>query len=245
MQEVIAPIQTKRRWLQPDETPTMDFVIEMPDGSVGEAESPFYLCDLLFHPNYTDCDDPRTWFILQGQRLRDIASQLSMERLRVTVFDAKGAFFDNTISRFSDNSKRELVIENPNTPKILDGFNPFTAIKSLVEIEYIRLWEKAPTFSEQKKVQDCGSCIFNSTTNDGTPFCKAWDYEDAQYDWSKPCWWVTNSERYESYKEVTKNNVCKDMSHKATFRPVSERNDEYIGYRYENIKEAMEADKDN
>jgi len=240
----VASILTKRRWLQAGEEATMDFVVELPDGSVGEACSPFYLCDLLIHPNYTDCDDPRTWFILQGQRLRDIASQLTMERLRVTVYDAKGAFFDNTISRFTDQSKNELAIENPNSPLILDSFNPYTAIASLINIRYIRLWEKVPTFSEKKKCQDCKQCIFNTRTADGMDYCNAWDYEDAQYDWAKPCWWVTNGSRYEKYVEVTPENVCKDMSHKPTFKPVHEREDEYIGFRYENIREAMESDKE-
>ncbi len=242
MSETLQDINQKRRILQVDETPTMDFVVEFPDGTVGEAISPFYLCDLIFHPHYTDCDDPRTWFIITGQRLRDIASQLAMERLRVTVYDAKGKFFDNTISRFTD-SKSELIIENPNTPLILDSFNPYTAISSLINIKYIRLWEKVPTFSEEKKIQSCEGCIFNTVEN-GVPFCKAWDYEYAQEDWEKPCWWVTNGSRYQDYVEVTKENLCRDMSHKPTFKRVEERNDEYIGFRYENLKEAMEADQD-
>jgi hypothetical protein len=228
----------KRRFLQKGEQPTMDFVIEFPDGTIGEAASPFYLCDLIFHPDYTSCDDPRTWFVLSGQRLRDIATELGMERLRVTVYDALGAFYDNVISRFH-HAQADLEIENPNQPIILDGYDPWTSIASLIRCGYIRLWEKVPTFSDKKKVQGCQTCVFR-TEKDGRPYCLAWDYKNAMQEWEKPCWWVTCGQRYDRYVEVTPANLCNDYSHKKAYKPVEQRKQEYIGFRYENIRAAME-----
>ncbi|WP_078593666.1 hypothetical protein [Evansella clarkii] len=216
------PIEQKRRMLHAGQDPVLDYVVRFPDGEIGEAATPFYLCDLIFHRDFTDCEDPVTWFILVSGHLKSLALSGAMEEERVIVYDAKGRFFDNSISKQADIEKEELSFVNRDNPVVLDGYDPWTAIGSLIREGYIEVWEKYPTFSEVNKTHGCSNCIFNEL-KEGVPFCKAWDYTYAQMDWEKPCFWLTNGNKMNGYHYVTPNEIMRDMSHRTAFKPVTER----------------------
>lgn len=233
-----------RRWLQHNEEPTMPYVVRLYDGTIGEAISPFYLCDLIFHENYTDCDQPETWFLIMGRKLRRIASSIfAMNQIRVTVYDAKGKFYDNLLSH--PENADYLEYENRDSPFILDGFNPWTAIVSLIQAGYIQLWEKYPTFSVADKTSGCANCIFNDESrSDGVPYCHAWDYRNAQYDWELPCWWLTNGESYDDYHFVHPDKITTHLKHRVNYIPPEERTEVYVGFIRASLINYMENNKE-
>jgi hypothetical protein len=223
------PIDKLRHWLPHDEEPTLPYVVLMPDGKLGEAASPFYLCDLIFHPNFTDCDNPSNWFILMLTRLREIAlTHFTLNGIRVSIYDSLGLFYDNLLG-YTDHSD-ELEYENRENPVVIDAYSPFTAITSLVKAGYIQVWEKIPTFAEQTKKKGCGNCIFNKKIN-GNDYCGAWDYIDAQFDWEIPCWWITNGDQTENYQYVKPEEITGDYSYQKGWKPVELRTNEYLGLR--------------
>ncbi|MBB5172453.1 hypothetical protein [Texcoconibacillus texcoconensis] len=196
---------------------------------MGEAKTPFYLCDLIFHEDFTDCEDPVTWYVLMINRLRDFAATASMNQERVLIYDAKGLVYD-TATPYSDEDRDddELSIVNYNNPKVIDAYDPWTAIASLIKERFIHIWGKYPTFSEENKTHGCKNCIFN-TQKKGEPFCIAWDYKNAQREWEKPCFWLTNGEKMKAHHYVYSDEVMRDMSHRVTYRSVSLRTDKYKG----------------
>ncbi|MBU9723270.1 MULTISPECIES: hypothetical protein [Bacillaceae] len=219
-------IQLKRRFIETTQDPVLDYVVKLPNGEIGEAATPFYLCDLIFHNDYTDCEDPATWFMLIMDYLRNMALSSSMDQQRVTVYDAKGIFYDGLLSNQNslESGSEDLNFINRDNPIILDGYDPYTAIASLIKHGYIQLWEKYPIFSEERKVSGCNNCSFNMEL-EGTLFCKAWDYKNAQWEWEKPCFWLTNGEKMKEYHFVDPKNIKIDMSHRDAYKPVNERLD--------------------
>ena len=216
----------KRRWIEPESPFTMDFVVGMNDGRIGEAESPFYLCDLLFDEHLTDVDAPELYFILMHEKIRSIVKNRELNNERVRVYDAKGMVYDSYL--YSSHKEELEPFSNQDDPVIYDLFDLFTGITSLIKNHDILLYEKKPVFSELHKKVGCQTCIFNGN-RDGKPFCLAWDYTNAQLDWEKPCFWVTNTQGDGTYKQVTAETITTDMSHKKRFKPLSERVDHRRG----------------
>jgi len=135
-------IEEKRHWLEPGEKPALPYVIEFMDGRRGEAENPDYLMDLITGEYFSDVDDPNTYYLLCVKTLRDIAAgPLAMAGIRATVYDGVGPFYDSAISRYKDEVEEEGEIEfvNPDDPVILDGWDPWTVVASLIKAGYIKV----------------------------------------------------------------------------------------------------------
>jgi hypothetical protein len=86
---------------------------------------------------------------MMGNLLRDVAGQtLPMNAVRATVYSGVGPFFDNKISRHPDEVEEEgqIEFENEDDPIILDFWDEWTTMASLVRCGYLKLFEKVPTF---------------------------------------------------------------------------------------------------
>lgn len=226
-------IEEKRHFLDDGQQPTLPFVVEFIDGKRGEAISPLHLMDLIVHEYFSDCGDVQTFYILGTDYLRKFAaSVLAVEGIRATVYDGLGPFYDNAVSRHPDEIEEEgeLEFSNPEDPVILDSWDPWTVVASLIKTGYIKVYEKYPVWSDRQKKQGCEGCVFKQE-KDGQPYCAVWESSGAIEVWHKVCPFVTNGEMYPDYVEVTPENLT-DPSYKHGWVPISERKKEYIGLRY-------------
>jgi len=142
-----------------------------------------------------------------------------------------GPFYDSAISRYKDEVEEEgeLAFVNPDDPVILDGWDPWTVVASLIMAGYIRLWEKYPTWSAKQKKQGCAECRFYKKLEDGTPYCEVW--QDTDFEMAEPnCPYVTTGAPYLEYHEVQPDEIA-DPSFKGQWRPIEARTKEYIHFR--------------
>lgn len=225
-------VQDKRRFMEASEKPSMPFFIEFADGRRGEAMTPLHLLDLVVHEKFSDVDDIETLYLLSVKKLKDLAaSEFAMDQKRAVVYDALGPMYDNAISRNEEEVKeeKELAFNNHQTPVILDGFDPWTVVASLIKSGYIKVYEKFPVWSDKLKKQGCTECIFKEE-KDGFPYCKVWESSGAIEVWNNSCPFVTNGEFYLDYKKVSLEDLTLE-TYKPGWMPTKDRKKEYIGFR--------------
>lgn len=135
---------SQRRWLN-DENPTMRYYIELADGRRGESDTALQLCDLVINQDYSDCEDRETQIMLLGKKMKDVAAfTLATEGVRAQVFSGVGLFFDNGVAVREDEIKESSSVTLFNRePVILDFWDEWTVIASLIKIGYLKLYEKA------------------------------------------------------------------------------------------------------
>ncbi len=224
-------LETKRHYLEDGQEPTLPFLIEFMDGKRGEAISPLYLMDLIIHPDFSDVDDIETLYLLTVKKLRDIAgTTFSTNRVHTRVYDGIGPFYGNQLSRHEDEVKEEKEIEFVNDePIILDGWDSWTAVASLIKSGYIKLYERYPVWSDEKKEQGCKHCSFKKDI-EGHPYCIVWESSNVFDIWDNICPFVTSGSEYLDYYEVKSNDIV-DPSYKKDWLPIEKRTKEHIGYR--------------
>ena len=220
-----------RRWLDPAKTPTMNYYFELYTGERGESDSPLCLFDLLVEPEYSDCDDRATHLIMLGRFARDGAVRhLAAQKIRATVFDGMGPFYDPAVSRFQDEMEEEGELEftNPDDPLILDFWDEWTLMASLIRSGYLRLFEKVTTFGAMHQEQDCTSCYFY---DDSENRCAAWNAENVAGRMEKICPFWTEPFSLGEYIEVTPDKLSVEPTWKPNYIPVVSRTKEYEGFR--------------
>jgi len=225
-------IEDKRRFLNIDDQPTMPFVVEFADGQRGEAINSLYLMDLITGEYFADIDEVQTYYLVGVKTLRDLAaSTFAATGVRALVYDGVGPFYDNGISRYKDEQEeeREKLFTNSDHPIILDGYDPWTVVASLIRAGYMKLWERYPVWSDKAKVQGCDGCIFKQD-RDGKPYCTVWESPNVFVLWNESCAWVTNEAPYEDYHEVDPDAII-EASYKLYWTEPEKRTKEYIGLR--------------
>lgn len=217
---MMTTLESKRRYLSPDETASMPFLIEFQDGKRAEASSPLYVMDILVHNDFSDVNEIETLYLLCAQKLRDIAGQdLALEGVKAKVFDAAGLLFDNT-KEMKNEEKEYADIEFQDETIVLDAFDPWTTVASILKTGLVKMYEKYPVWSDKSKCQGCKSCIFN-TTRDGSAYCEVWEsYEFSE--WDRTCPFVTNGNAYSEYTEIDAEAIL-DGSYKHYWVPLNER----------------------
>lgn len=212
-------LETRRRWLEPGIEPSMPFYVEFPDGRRGEAALPIDLMDMIIAPDFSDISDVETLFGVGTSFLRDLAARhFSFHGVHCTVYDAIGPVFDNSIALREEQNEEVLFIDQEPIP--LDSFDAWTIVASLIEAGYLRLFEKIPVWSDERKNQSCGGCIFRSD-REGTSYCEIWR-TDAFSHWEGCCPFITEGSRNNDYVEVTAKKLT-DRSYKPEWLPFNER----------------------
>lgn len=135
----------QRYWLDYNEEPTLTYYFELKDGRRGQSDTALQIFDLLAHPNYSDIDDRETQIMVLATMLKDIAAaEFSVEGIRSKVYSGVGLFYDNTQKIFDDEKQEEGAVRFTNQPVVvLDFWNEWTCIASLVKAGYLNLYEKA------------------------------------------------------------------------------------------------------
>lgn len=229
IEEADLKLQEKRQFLKEDDlAPTMPFYVEFNDGRRGEAKTPLALMDLIIDPNYSDIDDPETAAMVTLNFARDLAASFALELRRAVVYDALGPFFDTGIPRFEDEVNEEVIFEE-GEPVIIDAFDNWTLVKSMVDNGIIRLYEKIPVWIGKGRSQGCDGCTFRSATAQNTEYCGVWETEGFRH-WDNACPYSTSGAPLLRYTEVTPENVA-SPGYKPGWRPLSERTQEYFGLR--------------
>jgi hypothetical protein len=166
-------------WLGEDQTANMRYVIELYDGRRGQADTALSLFDLLCAPDYSDCDDRVTQIMLLCSKLKDVAAyDLSTREIRTQVFSGMGLFFDNGAPKHQDETEEAGAIRFTNEqPLILDAWDEWTTMASLIQCGYLKLYEKAHQLTSAEQVHQARNFgVF--TTMLGSP-----DTEDEQGYW--------------------------------------------------------------
>lgn len=66
---------------------------------------------------------------------------------------------------------------------ILDGWDPWTVVSSLVKAGYLKLYEKYPTWSGEGPIREkgCEGCVFRQVVREENGeewlYCKSWEEE--------------------------------------------------------------------
>jgi len=144
---------SQRQWLRDDQEPTMRYYIELPDGRRGEANTALQLFDLIVDPHYSDTDEQDIQLYMLGKKMKDIASfVLASEGVRAQVLSGVGILFDNAAAEREDEIQEAAGIRfKNNEPVILDFWNEWTTIASLIKIGYLDLYEKAHLDPEEDR----------------------------------------------------------------------------------------------
>lgn len=230
---------TRFRWLEEGETPTLPYYVEFADGRRAEAATPHQLMNILIHPEFTqvrEFSDLYHYFTLK--RLHTLAAvELPLDGIRATVYDALGPFYDPMISRKPDEEENAEFV-NKDEPVIIDGYNWWTAVAEMIRLGYIRLYEKIPTWSDsaEKKKEMCRNCVFKGKSlppdeEGDTPFwCHAWEavIEEAVV---RQCPYVSTGPILEEYRPVDPERMPDPAVWMPDWKPVSERTQEYEGFR--------------
>ncbi|GIM48417.1 hypothetical protein DNHGIG_39660 [Collibacillus ludicampi] len=233
-------IEERRHWLEDGQEPTLPYYIEFADGRRGEAVNPSRLMDLIIHEYFSDVDDPHTFYLLGVKCLRDIAAgPLAMMGVRATVYDGVGPFYDTAISRYKDevDEEGELEFQNPDEPVILDGWDPWTVVASLIKAGYIKVYEKYPTWSGEGPVRKkkCDGCVFREEVFKDEEgkwiYCSAWEMELGFEHAGHNCPYITHGTPYKDYHEVKPEELPDPATWKPDWVPISNRKKEYIGFR--------------
>lgn len=218
------------QWLEKGAVATANYYIELPDGRRGESNSPLALFDLLIDPAYSDCDDRQTHLIMLGIFARNVSVQLAAQGVRTTVYDGAGPFYDPAVSRFTDEMEEEgqLEFENPNDPYIIDFWDEWTLIASMIRCRYLRLYEKVETFGAGDQERNCMTCFFYDKEHNS---CRAWNAANVAGRMERTCpFWTNNLFGGGDYVEVRAEDVF-EPKWNPNYRPVSERTNEYEGFR--------------
>lgn len=220
-------VLVRRRFISSLKHAEMPFVIRFKSGVYGEALDPVALCDFLFDWDFSN-KPVEHWKMLLTASLRRIAFEYAVEGKRVILYDERGYHFDNVLDHDENHPfpLDGIVFTNFDTPYIIDGFDPCTAIASLIRIGYIQYYEKYPLFSEKKKVPGIGKCSFHrKLKNHEIDTCYAWhcDGESMEKKWKGNCFWLTNGGEFDVYKKVEPHEVITDFSHKQGWMPIEER----------------------
>lgn len=141
----------KRQWLNVDDQPTLTYYFELKDGRRGQSETALQIFDLLAHPNYSDIDERETQIMVLATMLIDIAAaEFSVEGIRAKVYSGLGLFYDNTRKIYEDEIEEEGAVRFTNSPVVvLDFWNEWTCIASLIKAGYLKLFEKAYLIPEE------------------------------------------------------------------------------------------------
>lgn len=219
-----------RNWLDQDQQPTRTYYFELHSGQRGESDSPLTLFDLLCDPYYSDCDDRTTQIVLLGQMLRDISSQtLSFQKIRATVYSGLGPFYDNMISRFPDEVAEagQLQFDNPDDPVILDFWDEWTTMASLIKCGYLKLYEKVPTFGSARQDSVCDGCHFYNSEDNS---CSAWQAQQVRDRMQGCAVWTASGDLREEYREVKPEDLV-EPTWKVEYVPIPNRTQEYERFR--------------
>lgn len=218
----------RRRFVVSLEDAKMPFVIQYQSGVFGEALDPVALCDFLFDWDFSNTPVEH-WKMLLVASLRRIAFEYAVEGKRVILYDDLGYEFDNVLDHPKDHPFPidKITMNNFDDPYIIDGFDPWTAIASLIRIGYITYYEKFPLFSEKKKIPGVDKCIFRREleNHEFKSWCYAWNCEgeSLKEKWNGNCFWLTNGERFDQYRKVEPEDVISDYSHKEGWLPIAKR----------------------
>lgn len=218
-------LEEKRRFLNAGQEPSLPFVVEFFDGRIGEAIDPLYLMDLIIHPDFSDIDEVETMYLLGVKTLRDVAATtLAMQGIRAVVYDGLGPIYDNGVPRYEDEEleSSELEFKNPDNPVILDGWDPWTVVASLIKVRYIKIIEKQPVWSDKEKIQGCSGCSYNSPGK-----CLIWGSEEAKKAWDATCFFVSNGPWYQDYHEVKPDEIAPGI-YKKNWVPIEQRNKKHM-----------------
>jgi len=233
-----------RRWLEPGEHPTMMYYFKIYTGERGEADSPLALFDLLVHPAYSDCDDRATHLIMLGEFLRDVAAfHLGSNRMRAIVLDGVGPLFDNALPRFQDEREelKDIEFENYDSPFLLDFWDEFTVITSLIRCGYMQLYERVPTFRSNHQENSCYSCHFFDKENNS---CNAWQASNVSGRLDKSCPFWTKVSKAGRYLEATPEVIANEPTWKKNYKPVADRHFIYPLYQDpEKLRQILEMDQ--
>jgi len=233
-------IEERRHWLEPGQEPRMPYYIVFADGRRGEAANPSRLMDLIIHEFFSDVLDPHTFCLLCVLRLRDIAAgPLAMQGIRARVYDGVGPVYDSAISRYKDEEEEagELAFVNPDDPVILDGWDSWTVVASLIRAGYIKLYEKYPTWSGdgKEKQKRCQGCIFRGdvVVEDGEEwmYCHCFEMELLEEKVGPNCPYITCGAPYLGYREVRPEDLPDPADWKPDWTPPERRTKEYVGFR--------------
>lgn len=219
-----------RRWLEEGEEATKLYYFELYTGERGESDSALCLFDLLCEPSYSDCDDRATHIMMLGKLLKDVAAKdLSMNGIRSTVYSGLGPFYDNKISRFPDEQEEEVELnfDNENDPLILDFWDEWTTMASLVKCGYLRLYERVSTFWADQQDASCTTCYFYDKDNDA---CSTWQAVNVKDRMSGCPFWTKKSDISPEYSEV-KADELKEPTWKLEYVPIEQRKEEHEFFR--------------
>lgn len=198
----------------------MPFVVQLGSEMV-ETISPYHLCNFIFKEKYTEIVEKVEMERVMLQALSDIAATYFLSsHLHVIVYSTEGKYYDNSIDQ---NKESGMLFTNPYRPIKLDGYNPYTAICSLIREGFIKMWERIPVFSEQNKVGGCSSCSLKAKWYEGTS-CRGWQERPDKDKWiHNECFWVTNNEEREEYQFINPRMMGMEFWHFLKWVPMNER----------------------
>lgn len=223
------------------EDATMPFAIGFQDNKLVEARNPVILCELIFGGNFKK-SNVEMWEMLINSSLSIIGFEYASRGERIKVFDKDGLIYDNVFDS-EDNvfSLKGLTFNNFHDPHIIDAYDPWTAIASLIRIGYITLYEKIPLFTDDTKEPGCGRCSFHGGAKlimeDGSyqgitkdtsvwlSWCNGWEKDclSLQRYWKGQCYWLTNGSPYERYQKVFPDKIIPEGTFKNEWLPTERR----------------------
>ncbi len=223
-------IDMSSRWLEKGAAAKGTYYIELQDGRRGEANSPLALYDLLVDPDYSECDDRQTHLIMLGLFARNVSVQLAAQAVRTTVYDGVGPFYDPAVLRFPDEKEEREALDfvNSDRPYIIDFWDEWTLMASLIRCGYLRLFEKVETFGAADQERKCATCFFYDKEQDG---CRAWNASRVAGRMEKTCpFWTNSFFGGDDYLEVRAEDLFEPRWN-PNYRPIADRTIEYEGFR--------------
>ncbi|MFC5401784.1 hypothetical protein [Cohnella soli] len=146
----------QRRWIAQGETPSKRYVVELFEGSRGESDMALTLFDLLCDSTYSDTEDRESQIFELAKKLKDVASHdLGSMGIRAQVYSGVGLFFDNGTWQHADEAEEAAAVKFTNKePVILDFWDEWTTMASLINCGYLKLYVKdeSLTAAERKRL---------------------------------------------------------------------------------------------
>ncbi|MCD8509140.1 MAG: hypothetical protein LRY73_04140 [Bacillus sp. (in: Bacteria)] len=223
------------------EDAVMPFVVGFKGGKLVEARNPVILCELIFGGNFKK-SGVEMWELMINSSLSIIRFEYASRGERIKIFDKDGLIYDNVFDSEDELfSLKGLTFNNFHDPYIIDAYDPWTAIASLIRINYISLYEKVPLFTDDTKDPGCGRCSFHGggklVLEDGAyqkmneesgiwlSWCNGWDKDclSLQRYWKGQCYWLTNGSPYEKYQQVVPNKIMDEGIFKKEWVPTKRR----------------------
>ncbi|MGP3788222.1 hypothetical protein [Paenibacillus sp. 1A_MP2] len=142
-----------RNWLREPEEPKRTYYFELRDGRRGESDTALQLFDLLANQYYSDTDDRITQIMMLGAMCKDIAvSDFAIRGLRAKVYSGVGLFYDNGQPVYADEMKETQAVKFINDKvSVLDFWNEWTCIATMIKSGYLSLYEKAHLVSSEER----------------------------------------------------------------------------------------------